>query len=360
MTQALTVFRDTAVEVENNLREVAKARQRLIDTMESISEGFTLYDAEDRMVLCNSRYRELYPGMADVYRPGLGFEEMLRTVAARGIVADALQRPVEWVAQRLSQHRNPGSPLLHRQSDGRWIQVSERKMQDGGTVGVFTEVTELKRHEEEVAAARDEAMQATQAKSKFLASMSHELRTPLNAIIGYSEMLHEEALDLGQEAFLPDLEKIQGAGKHLLGLINDILDLSKIEAGRMGILVEDFAVAELIAEVQSLIRPLMARNGNTLLVDCALDLGGMRSDPTKLRQNLFNLLSNAAVHPPGHDHARGQEARRRRRRLARVPGHRHRHRHDRGAARQAVPGLRPGRSLDRARLWWHGARPRDH
>ena len=146
----------------------------------------------------------------------------------------------------------------------------------------------------ELAAARDEAVRASQAKSQFLASMSHELRTPLNAIIGYSEMLHEEAEDLGQDAFLPDLEKINGAGKHLLGLINNILDLSKIEAGKMDVLVEDFDVAAVIGEVQSVIQPLMAKNANTLVIDCAPDLGAMRSDQTKLRQNLFNLLSNAA------------------------------------------------------------------
>ena len=128
-------------------------------------------------------------------------------------------RDDEWIQERLELHRNPSGSLLHRQTDGRWIQINERKTQDGGTVGVYTDVTELKRsckREAEVAAARDEAMQATQAKSQFLANMSHELRTPLNAIIGYSEMLHEEAEDLGQDAFLPDLEKIHGAGQHLL------------------------------------------------------------------------------------------------------------------------------------------------
>jgi adenylate cyclase len=274
--------------------EAMQARRRLTDALESISEGFFIYDADDRMVLCNSRYRELYPGMADVYRPGLGFEEMLRTVVERGIVADAVQRPQEWLERRLAQHRNPSGPLLHPQSDGRWIQINERKIQDGGTVGVFTDVTELKRREDEVAAARDEAMQATQAKSQFLASMSHELRTPLNAIIGYSEMLHEEAEALGQDAFLPDLEKIQGAGRHLLDLINNILDLSKIEAGKMDVLIEDFEVGALIAEVQSVVQPLMAKNANALVVNAAPDLGSMRSDQTKLRQNLFNLLSNAA------------------------------------------------------------------
>jgi signal transduction histidine kinase/CheY-like chemotaxis protein len=146
----------------------------------------------------------------------------------------------------------------------------------------------------ELAAARDAAVRASQAKGQFLASMSHELRTPLNAIIGYSEMLQEEVEDLGQERFLPDLVKIKEAGKHLLSLINDILDLSKIEAGKMDVLIEDFEVADLIAQVQSVIEPLMAKNANTLVVDCAPDAGAMRSDQTKLRQSLFNLLSNAA------------------------------------------------------------------
>jgi signal transduction histidine kinase len=257
--------------------EATAARRRLTDALESTSEGFFLYDADDRMVLCNSRYRELYPAMADVYRPGLPFEEMIRTVAARGIVADAVERPEEWIAQRLAQHRNPGGPMLHPQSDGRWIQLSERRTHDGGTVGVCTDVTELKRREQEVAAARDEAMRATQAKSQFLASMSHELRTPLNAIIGYSEMLQEEAEDLGQDRFLPDLMKIREAGKHLLSLINDVLDLSKIEAGKMDVLVEEFEVAELIEQVHSVIEPLIAKNANVLEVIGASDLGTMRS-----------------------------------------------------------------------------------
>ena len=271
-----------------------QASRRLTDALETISEGFFLFDAEDRLVVCNSKFRELYPGLADIVVPGVAFETILKTVTERGILTDTAGRTEGWIRERLEQHRNPGGPLLHHQSDGLWIQISERKTQDGGTVGVYTDVTELKKREAELAAARDEAMQATQAKSQFLASMSHELRTPLNAIIGYSEMLHEEAGDLGQTAFLPDLEKIQDAGKHLLNLINDILDLYKIEAGKMDVLLEEFDVAALILEVASVIQPLMAKNANTLVVDCAPDLGTMRSDQTKLRQNLFNLLSNAA------------------------------------------------------------------
>jgi signal transduction histidine kinase/CheY-like chemotaxis protein len=279
--------------------EATAARRRLTDALESISEGFFLYDSDDRMVLCNSRYRDLYPALADIYQPGLRFEDMIRTVVERGIVAGAAERPEEWIAQRLAQHRNPSGPMLHPQSDGRWIQISERKTHDGGTVGVCTEVTELKRREQEVAAARDEAMRATQAKSQFLASMSHELRTPLNAIIGYSEMLQEEAEDLGQDRFLPDLMKIREAGKHLLSLINDVLDLSKIEAGKMDVVVVEFEVADLLEQVHSVIAPLIAKNANVLKVICAPDLGTMRSDQTKLRQSLLNLLSNAAKFTDG-------------------------------------------------------------
>ena len=134
---------------------------------------------------------------------------------------------------------------------------------------------------------------ASQHKSQFVANMSHELRTPLNAIIGYSEMLEEEAQDLGQEGFLPDLKHIQVAGKHLLGLINEILDLSKIEAGKMELFLEDFDVPALVRDIVATVQPLVEKNANTLDVDCADDLGEMHADLTKVRQALFNLLSNA-------------------------------------------------------------------
>jgi hypothetical protein len=134
---------------------------------------------------------------------------------------------------------------------------------------------------------------ASQHKSQFLANMSHELRTPLNAIIGYSEMLQEEAEDLGQADFLPDLQKINTAGKHLLALINDILDLAKIEAGKMDLFLETFDVAPMLRDVITTITPLVEKNANTLAVQHAADLGTMRADLTKVRQVLFNLLSNA-------------------------------------------------------------------
>jgi len=135
---------------------------------------------------------------------------------------------------------------------------------------------------------------ASRHKSQFLANMSHELRTPLNAIIGYSEMLQEEAEDLDQKSLIPDLQKVNAAGKHLLGLINDILDLSKIEAGRMDLDLTTFEIGPMIRDVQAIVQPLVEKNGNTLVVSCPDDVGTLHADQTKVRQALFNLLSNAA------------------------------------------------------------------
>ncbi len=140
---------------------------------------------------------------------------------------------------------------------------------------------------------RDQALMASRAKSAFLANMSHELRTPLNAILGYSEMLKEELEDLGHHDLIPDLVKINSAGRHLLALINSILDLSKIEAGKMELYMETCDVARVVAEVHELARPLAAKNDNTLVVACDERVGRMVTDVTKLRQVILNLLSNA-------------------------------------------------------------------
>jgi PAS domain S-box-containing protein len=162
-----------------------------------------------------------------------------------------------------------------------------------GAVVTFSDISARKRSEEDVLAAKEAAETANRTKSQFLANMSHELRTPLNAIIGYSEMLAEEAQETGN-VILPDLEKIQKAGKHLLSLINDVLDLSKIEAGKMELFLETFNVREMAQDVVMTIQPLVEKNGNTLNIDCPDSIGAMSADFTKVRQNLFNLLSNAA------------------------------------------------------------------
>jgi signal transduction histidine kinase/CheY-like chemotaxis protein len=163
------------------------------------------------------------------------------------------------------------------------------------TLAVFRDnARDIRAAKDEAEKARAEAEAASRTKSAFLANMSHELRTPLNAIIGYSEILVEDATDSGDEATVGDLQKIQGAGQHLLGLINGILDLSKIEAGRMDVYLEQIYLARLVDEVRAIVEPLVKKNGNKLVIECPPDIGSMRTDLTKLKQSLINLLSNAA------------------------------------------------------------------
>jgi CheY-like chemotaxis protein/nitrogen-specific signal transduction histidine kinase len=161
-----------------------------------------------------------------------------------------------------------------------------------GIVANIRDITERK-HAEEMEREKEAADSANKAKSYFLANMSHELRTPLNAIIGYSEMLQELAADDGQEEYLGDLKKIHSAGKHLLELINDVLDISKIEAGKMDLYLEDFSADQLVEDVQSVIAPLAQKNSNALILDTGEGLGAIHADATKVRQSLLNLLSNA-------------------------------------------------------------------
>ena len=161
------------------------------------------------------------------------------------------------------------------------------------TAKLFTANEQLQQEIAERKRAEEAAEEANQSKSAFLANMSHELRTPLNAIIGYSEMLIEEAEDLGHEEFVPDVQKIHSSGKHLLVLINNILDLSKVEAGKMELHPETFHIPSMIEDVVSTVQPLVAKNANSLEVHCDDDLDTVHTDLTKLRQVLFNLLSNA-------------------------------------------------------------------
>ncbi len=181
--------------------------------------------------------------------------------------------------------------------DGDYSQPVQYAFEDefGELVRTFNQMQErLRETMSELKNARGAADEANRSKSAFLANMSHELRTPMNAIIGYSEILTEDAEDEGREEIVSDLNRINAAGQHLLGLINDILDLSKIESGRMDLFLESFDLREMLDESVATLEPLVAKNDNTLVTDYDVNLGNVRADSTKLRQSLFNLVSNAS------------------------------------------------------------------
>lgn len=286
--------------------QVELARNRLSDAIQSISDGFALWDREDRLITFNDRCRQLLK-LEGQFAAGVTFETLIRALAGRRARAsDGNDDDDVWVANRLASHRGAAADEDLQLDDDTWLRVSSHRTQEGGIVTTWADISTLKHRELELAdlvarleVARDQATEANRTKSTFLANMSHELRTPLNAIIGYSEILEEEARDKDLQDLLPDIDRIETAGRHLLGVINDILDLSKIEAGRMDIYFEDIDVGALIADIQSMILPLAAKNGNTLEVICPPDIGRMRSDLTKVKQSILNLLGNSSKFTTG-------------------------------------------------------------
>ena len=265
---------------------------RYASLFENVLEGVYQTDPEGNVLAAN-------PALIHM----LGFSNLDELRAAGGVQklyadsSDRSQRLAE--LERTSELRNAELSLKRR--DGSELVVLENsrvvRNSSGAAVyyeGTLTDITERKHAEQELVAAKEAAERANRAKSDFLANMSHELRTPLNAIIGYSEMLQDEAEDLKIQSLVPDLNRIRTAGRHLLALINDVLDVTKIEAGRMQLYIESFDVETLLREIIDTVKPLMDSNRNELVVDSHGNLGSMYADLTKVRQSLFNLLSNAA------------------------------------------------------------------
>lgn len=225
-----------------------------------------------------------------ISRPILHLEDTMRMVSANknyGVRAvktygDEIGRLIDGFNTMLSEIQQRDTVL---QSTNGELKTRTQELEE--------EIYHRKQTQEELLNAKHAAEEANRAKSTFLANMSHELRTPLNAIIGYSEMLEEETRDSGKVENVQDLKKIQAAGKHLLALINDVLDLSKIEAGKMGLHLETFEVSQVIDEMVTTLQPAAAKNTNTIRVHLGENVGAMRADITKVRQILFNLLSNA-------------------------------------------------------------------
>jgi len=431
----ILVIRDIT-EAKRGEEALRENEARLRDAIDTISEGFLMYDSDDRLVLCNTKFREMYAVASDDFILGRKFEDILRAGVERGQYPGAKGNVEGWIAERMKRHREPGEPIERQLPDGRWVKIAERRTSNGSTVGVRTDITGLKAREQqlreseeryrslvhlspdgimvhvdgevvfaneamakifgadspdmiigrsemefhppeerdavlerrrsaadsktievretcyrrldgslldveraraviswqgksaflalarditerkraeqalsqhreeledmvklrtrELSEAKEVAEKANRAKSDFLANMSHELRTPLNAIIGYSELLQEEAKDRNDDSLLDDLSKVHAAGNHLLGLISNILDLSKVEAGKMDVEIDETKLDKLLAEIDGTVRLLISDNRNAFEVLNNATVNVFATDAQKLRQALINLLGNAA------------------------------------------------------------------
>ncbi|HYM03453.1 MAG TPA: PAS-domain containing protein, partial [Stellaceae bacterium] len=245
-TQDVTAAMDAEAISHASKQRAEAAEARLLDALDTMSEGFVLFDADDRLVMCNSVYRKIYAESAEYIVPGASFEEILRGGLRRGQYLEAIGREEEWLARRMAQRRLDYHAVEQALPDGRWVRIVERRTGDGGQVGIRIDITPLKRREAELQKAKEEAEQASRAKSQILATMSHELRTPLNAIIGFSEVIRDALFEPVSTRYRDYARDINSSGQHLLSLINDVLDLAKIETGRFDLHEEEVEIAGLI------------------------------------------------------------------------------------------------------------------
>ena len=309
------------------VEKTVAADLRLRDAIETIPEAFVLWDADNRLVLCNSNFQELHDLPDEAITVGASYE----SVVAAG------QKPVVRNKIVTAGPAIPGARTFEAQlEDGRWLHISERRTKDGGYVSVGTDITALKTHEEKLidsekrlmatvsdlrtsqqrsaeltekyAAEKTRAEEANQAKSKFLANMSHELRTPLNAIIGFSEIMESNMFGpLGSDKYHEYCSDIRGSGQYLLEVINDILDMSKIEAGRIRLDFEDLALDSLLGEAMRVVSARAEEKQLNVTSRISPDLQ-LHADRRALKQVMLNLLSNAVkfTHPGGRITVRGR------------------------------------------------------
>ena len=275
-----------AIAIENARLFTAAQEQKqyFAELLSNSPVAIVTLDVNHNVTSCNPAFAKMY-GYEEREVVGRNLDSLITTESTRSeAVANTEQALAASPVKKISQRRRKDGTFVDVEVLGVPVVVGGRRV---GLMALYHDITEL-------LLARRDAEAANSAKSQFLASMSHELRTPLNAIIGYSEMLQEDAAERGETDSIADLQKIHGAGKHLLALISDVLDLSKIEAGKMQLFLETFEVAPLVDQVATTVRPLIEKNANRLEVHCATNFGVMHSDATRLRQILLNLLSNAS------------------------------------------------------------------
>jgi len=304
-------------DVTDNLRSEA----RFNATIDTLSAGCAIWDARDRLVVCNAVYRETYPEVADLIVPGVAYEELLQAAIDRNLI-DLDGSPVAWIRSRLDRHRAPQSNHEQRLQNGQALQISERRTGDGGIATVETDITALKEKEqqlnnhlnelmiaqerlekqgaemvaliEDYSQAKEAAEEANLAKSQFLANMSHELRTPLNAVIGFSQILTSETFGpLGDAKYISYANDIRKSGSHLLDLINDVLDMSRIEAGKYDFQIEEIDLPMLIDDSLKMVEGRATGSAIKLAFTNSNGVETILADRRAIKQCLINLLTNA-------------------------------------------------------------------
>lgn len=285
----------------------------VLDIIDNMSDAIAIYDDQDRLVFYNQAFLTINPHAAEFVEKGMTYEDGIRANVGKGKVVDAVGREEAFIKQRVLDHRNPKPGVTVRDYvDGRRMLIKEAKTKDGGIVLTITMATDLRiaeealhKSEHELLESRNLAEAANRAKSEFLSMMSHELRTPLNAILGFSQMLLGEYYGaLGSAKNEEYIQDIHDSGEHLLELINDVLDLSAIEAGKRDLDMEYMHLLDIAKECSPIILGAAERGGINYCIELPASLPPLHADRRAIKQILLNLLANAVKFTPAGGNVR--------------------------------------------------------
>ena len=287
------VSSDITEELEQR-QQVVSEGERIATAMDRLDETIALFDDQDRLIFCNNAFRKLNSPDRDWIVPGITFEEIVRSNIDKWQFRKTEEKGEVFIKSRLQQFHHPEGPVDLELDNGDWLRVIVQVLETGERFVVSNDITNLKRVEAELRAAKEQAEQANRAKSMFLANMSHELRTPLNAISGFSEIIEQELFGpLGDPHYNEYATDIHASGQHLLAIINDILDLSRIEEGQDELEESEAAIGDVINSCMPLVRERAAAAQIKITLDIADDLPQIILDVRRMKQILINLLSNA-------------------------------------------------------------------